>query len=333
MFCRTTVILPVAALIIGCCHASLAQLSSASSPPVAAASSRASSAALASDREQDGLAGPVRRVRTEVAKVSVRDGKSQEGGRVLLETATYDVKGKRIDHAYFLTPSGAVTGKEVYQYDDKGNIVEMTLFKDDGTIASKEVYEYEYDAVGNWTKMTTSVAIIEGGKLAFEPTEVTYRTIAYYFEESIARALQPAAAAPGGTVRPASPSSSKVEPPEEKASHASPARDEPEPRPHAAPPSPPRPISGGVLNGMAIELPKPVYPELAKRARATGTVTVEVMIDETGKVIAAKAVSGNSLLHRAAVDAAYQARFSPTLLSGRPIKVTGVINYSFLAGP
>ena len=87
------------------------------------------------------------------------------------------------------------------------------------------------------------------------------------------------------------------------------------------------------MNGMAIELPKPVYPELAKRARATGTVTVEVMIDETGKVIAAKAVSGNSLLHRAAVDAAYQARFSPTLLSGRPIKVTGVINYSFLAGP
>ncbi len=90
-----------------------------------------------------------------------------------------------------------------------------------------------------------------------------------------------------------------------------------------------KPISGGLLNGRATNLPMPVYPEIAKRARTAGMVVVEVVIDATGKVIAAKAVSGPSMLHQAAERAATQARFSPTLLSGQPVKVAGVINYNF----
>jgi TonB family protein len=58
-------------------------------------------------------------------------------------------------------------------------------------------------------------------------------------------------------------------------------------------------------------------------------VVVQVTIDETGKVISAKAVSGHPLLQAAAVQAAYGARFSPTQLSGQPVKVTGQINYNF----
>jgi protein TonB len=76
-------------------------------------------------------------------------------------------------------------------------------------------------------------------------------------------------------------------------------------------------------------LPKPAYPPIAKSAHAAGTVVVQVTIDETGKVISAKAVSGHPLLQQAAVQAAYQARFSPTQLSGQPVKVTGQINYNF----
>ena len=90
-----------------------------------------------------------------------------------------------------------------------------------------------------------------------------------------------------------------------------------------------KPVSGGVLNGKAVSLPKPVYPLSAKNARASGLVTVEVVIDETGKVISAKAVDGNTLLRQAAVQAAQGARFSPTLLSGQPVKVSGQINYNF----
>src|SRR5215217_1355428 len=104
------------------------------------------------------------------------------------------------------------------------------------------------------------------------------------------------------------------------------------PPPEAPKPTPPRaPISGGVLNGKAINLPKPGYPPIARAAHASGTVVVQVLIDENGNVVSAHAVSGHPLLQGAAVGAARQARFSPTKLSGQPVKVTGVIQYNFVA--
>jgi protein TonB len=105
-----------------------------------------------------------------------------------------------------------------------------------------------------------------------------------------------------------------------------------EPPPPEAKPTPPRaPISGGVLNGKAISLPKPAYPPIARAAHAAGTVVVQVLIDENGNVVSAHAVSGHPLLQAVAVGAARQARFSPTKLSGQPVKVTGVIQYNFVA--
>lgn len=88
-------------------------------------------------------------------------------------------------------------------------------------------------------------------------------------------------------------------------------------------------IRGGVLNGKAITLPHPQYPPIAMQAKATGSVTVNVTIDEEGNVISASAVDGHPLLRSAAVDAARRARFSPTKLSGQPVKVTGVLVYEF----
>jgi len=105
-----------------------------------------------------------------------------------------------------------------------------------------------------------------------------------------------------------------------------------EPPPPEVKPTPPRaPISGGVLNGKAISLPKPAYPPIARAAHASGTVVVQVLIDENGNVVSAHAVSGHPLLQAVAVGAARQARFSPTKLSGQPVKVTGVIQYNFVA--
>jgi TonB family protein len=107
-----------------------------------------------------------------------------------------------------------------------------------------------------------------------------------------------------------------------------------------APPSPPLPqptratvpktISGGVLNGKAISLPKPPYPPVARAVRASGSVSVQVLIDEQGNVISASAVSGHPLLRASAVAAAHGAKFSPTVLSGQPVKVSGVITYNFV---
>jgi len=331
------------------------------------------------DRERDGLMGPVRRVKTEMVKLSNRGGKIVEGQRVVLEAVAYDIKGVKTENAYYPVPGEALTGKEVYKYDDKGNIVEMTLLNTDGTLLSKETYAYEFDAFGNWTKMTASIAVIEGGKISYEPTEVTYRTISYYLDEAtLARMSQPTTTAPAANV--AAPAASPSNSP--KLVVSNPASN-PSPSPNvsasklAAPlpsgaslvkanmgtpsnafslpgnvssdsagvkvdgePPPPeaikrapkpllKPVSSGVLNGKAVSLPKPVYPLSAKNARASGMVIVEVVIDETGKVISAKAVDGNTLLRQAAVQAAQGARFSPTLLSGQPVKVSGQINYNF----
>lgn len=104
----------------------------------------------------------------------------------------------------------------------------------------------------------------------------------------------------------------------------------PKPTPSPTPKKPTAPISGGVLNGKAISKPQPPYPAIAKAARASGAVTVQIVVDETGKVISAHAVSGHPLLQQAAVQAAFQARFSPTMLSGQPVKVSGIITYNFV---
>lgn len=99
----------------------------------------------------------------------------------------------------------------------------------------------------------------------------------------------------------------------------------------ASVPRSPTTISGGVLNGKAISLPKPAYPAIAKAAHVSGTVNVQVTVDENGNVISARAVSGHPLLRASAESAARQAKFSPTKLSGQQVKVTGVIVYNFVA--
>lgn len=141
-----------------------------------------------SNKEQDGLIGPVRRVRTERAELSMKSGKLSEGPRSLLNTTVYNLQGNSIDNTYYLmTERNRSVGKEEYKYDDKGNVTEVTLRNNLGGILSREVYTYEFDVVGNWNKMVTSLVIYEEGKLSHEPVEVTYRNISYYFTEATAK--------------------------------------------------------------------------------------------------------------------------------------------------
>jgi protein TonB len=241
----------------------------------------------------------------------------------------------------------------------------MTLLNPDGTLLSKEVYKYEFDFLGNWSKMTTSVAVVDSRGITFEPTEVTYRSIMYYLDENMVKMVNPGtattsqpAAAPASKpaeTKPAtgnnkqnnnkkaplvpdlptaSNSSAKLAsgPVDLKVQSVSTSQplpvisiDEPPPSPGPKPIL--KPVSGGVL------LPPPVYPEAAKRMRTQGIVTVDVILDETGKVVSANASGGPTILRDAAVQAALKARFSPTKLSGQPVKVSGVINYKFSLVP
>ena len=111
----------------------------------------------------------------------------------------------------------------------------------------------------------------------------------------------------------------------------------------------PKVVKAGLLNGRAISLPKPEYPADARKARLEGTVYVDVLVDESGIPLSATAgylngkvrsesedepppSPGEVALRHAAEDAALEARFTPTLLSGKPVRVTGKIVYNFMLG-
>jgi TonB family protein len=100
------------------------------------------------------------------------------------------------------------------------------------------------------------------------------------------------------------------------------------------PPTPVKPqtqkLPSYVLASKAVSLPQPPYPPMARQIHLQGQVNVQILVDEQGKVISAQAVSGNSMLTSAARDAALRARFTPTILSGQPVKVQGVITYNFV---
>jgi TonB family protein len=343
-----------------------------------AGSAPAAAPVVESDRSRDGLIGPVRRVRTEVAKLNNVDGRQTESKPVVVEIAAYDVKGNKTENQYFPIAGATLTGKEVYKYDEKGNISEMTLLNPDGTLLSKETYKYEFDFLGNWNRMTTSVAVVDSRGVTFEPTEVTYRSIMYYLDESMMKMGQAGGTQNGAastpqpvtpvaannkpavepktsptnnkrgaqkTVAPDLPSASAsatkltsapmdLKTPAVSTNQGAPVIDlDSEPPPSPGPKPILKPVSGGVLNGTALYLPPPIYPEAAKRMRTAGVVIVDVVLDETGKVVSATASSGPAILRETAVQAALKAKFSPTKLSGQPVKVSGVINYKFSLVP
>jgi TonB family protein len=91
-----------------------------------------------------------------------------------------------------------------------------------------------------------------------------------------------------------------------------------------------KPVDGGELNNKARDLPKPKYPEEARKAKIGGRVTVKVLIDEKGNLVSAEAIDGPEALRAAAVEAAKKARFTLTLIGTRPVKVSGVLTYDFV---
>ncbi|MBC7928948.1 MAG: TonB family protein [Rubrivivax sp.] len=111
---------------------------------------------------------------------------------------------------------------------------------------------------------------------------------------------------------------------------APPATVRPVPVPTPQKPTGPVRLPSEVIASKAINKPAPPYPLIAKQGRIQGPVSVQVVIDEQGRVVSAKATSGPPLLQAAAVQAAYRASFTPTLLSKQPVKVTGVIIYNFV---
>src|SRR5829696_4770608 len=203
--------------LITLCLMVLSAAANAQSNLAKAGTAPAGNPTVESDRSRDGLIGPVRRVRTEIAKLLTGDGRQTEGKPVVVEIVAYDIRGNKIENQYFPIAGATLTGKEVYKYDEKGNISEMTMLNPDGSLMSKEMYKYEFDFLGNWSKMTTSVAVVDARGITFEPTEVTYRSIMYYLDENMVKMVTPGAATTPQPAPPIAAAPIPVNKPESKA--------------------------------------------------------------------------------------------------------------------
>ena len=121
--------------------------------------------------------------------------------------------------------------------------------------------------------------------------------------------------------------------PQPQSKPQTPPTSQPTPTPSSSETSPEdkAPAEGGFLNGKAIDLPKAAYPEEARKTRAAGTVQVQVLVDETGKVVSATGIFGPDVLRAAAIKAAMRAKFKPTIVGGAAVMVRGILTYDFVA--
>lgn len=92
----------------------------------------------------------------------------------------------------------------------------------------------------------------------------------------------------------------------------------------------PKDGSESFLKRTAIVLPRPPYPPAARVLRASGPVSIKILIDESGAVFSAHPISGHPLLRASAGQAACKAKFRPTILTGKPVKVIGIVTYNFV---
>lgn len=217
-----------------------------------------------------------------MAKVNFGAGGPVEGRRSLLELTAYDTSGKRIDNKTYPVVSSTL-GQETHEYDDQGHLLRTTVRNERGVVLGRTEYSYEFDATGNWVKMTSSVVVSEAGRQRLEPVEVTYRTIVYYSggDDGVptlaedARADSPTALAPAvedsfpqsefvagsheGVVAPASPPgvglSAGGEASRKRLDDATGMEAEADKLPDV-----------GLLNDKALSLPKPAYPINWRRA-------------------------------------------------------------------
>jgi TonB family protein len=92
-------------------------------------------------------------------------------------------------------------------------------------------------------------------------------------------------------------------------------------------------ISAGVAQGLLIDKVAPVYPEVARAAKVSGTVILEATISKEGKVTDLRVVGGPPLLQQAALDAVEQWTYRPYMLNGQPAEVRTTVNVLFQLSP
>ena len=91
-------------------------------------------------------------------------------------------------------------------------------------------------------------------------------------------------------------------------------------------------ISAGVAGGLLIQKTTPVYPQIAKQARVSGTVVIQATITKNGTVDNLRVVNGPTMLRQSALDAVKSWRYRPYLLDGEPVDVETTVSVTFSLG-
>ena len=278
---------------------------------------------LDSTKEIDGLKGPVRRIETELLRVQLEDGKIVQKSRSLLERTTYDERGQRIENETYPIV-GTQAGQETHKYDAQGNLSETIVRGARGEVLSRTIYDYELDGFGNWIQMKASVAVSNSGKVEYQPIEITKRSITYYLVDDVSAQDASAASRVNATVAPVA-EGVRVG----KRAEATADAKQPQAILQKTPAIEGALLNVGLLNDRTTELPKAAFPVSWKRLDAPITVTVEVIVDITGRVSQARAQNGPEALREPAESAARRASFLPFYVGGRPVRARGLINYTF----
>lgn len=217
-----------------------------------------------------------------------------------IEISYYDSKGtlnEKSTDAY--NSAGELMGSASYQPNGSRIAMSAYVYDGNGNVVeeafynvdglSKWRYTYDSDSNGNWVKQTTSHLVNKSGTLIYEPTDLTYRTITYY--SGLSKTDQPDDSS----------LANKVEVSETRS----------------------------VLRGVTIKRVEPAYPQQAAAARITGAVIVQILIEEDGNVISARAMLGDSLLREASEAAAWHWKFTPTLVGGEPSRARANAVFNF----
>ena len=182
------------------------------------------------------------------------------------------------------------TLRHKWLYDSAGDVREHKRVDEAGSVIERNYYSYEYDTQKNWIKRVASRQVTGTGEDHSVPFEVAYRRIGYY--PPVGEFQMNGGVIPGGA-----------------------------PKNAASQPS--------ILSSQATKRVEPVFATAARLAHISGTVVVEITVDEEGDVLSARAISGHPLLTQGALDAAWDWKFSPMIYRGRPVKVVGAIEFHF----
>jgi TonB family protein len=261
----------------------------------------------------------------------------------------FDAEGNRVGEDKFAA-SGNGVEKKVYKFDTENNADELAIYGNDnaflsrcvevydkqdrpfekvcyneeGAILARESYDVkEFDSKGNWVKRIETIWQMKDGKPVAIGKLVSYRTILYYPPgATLARGETPKREVAGSeTAKSNLPKSETA-----KTETVQPATEQKiEQPPVSATPA----MAGETVGPKAVKKAEPVYPAFARNANVSGTVVVEVVIDEKGKVTRADAVSGPLQLRQAAADAAKRWEYQPATTNGKPVQSTTRITFNF----